>query len=396
MSESSSPSASSWRLCWIPAPHLQLTHAALVTPGGVAAERAAGIPSGTSHLLEHLLYRQNSLEGDPFDHLGGKFGLLTERERMTAYLAFQPSDSAGTLHRLRRWWDELNLDQTILAEECEVVADEIRNAGGSALHLVRSRVIGDLTFGTHLHGDFIGSKSTLISLNAEELRVAHQKIRALGAAIVALGPIDPWKDLKTDEFTCEPWRVAVEAIPQQKRVRLRGGFGSGCLIVSACLMPGLTSPDVLASYSAFAALAYGRKHPSQIGFHRKLRLRTLDVSLQMFAGTGLLSAYALCDVAQVTEVCDLIEDLLTNPVRGSTADRIARSTRHHLASIIDNPHDHVVSSATNLLHGVPLPGTLLELVKSSSPEDLARSAASSVRSGPVTYILERGSSKSPI
>lgn len=380
--------AAGWRKCWIPAPTQQLVHIALAAPGGAAAERAAGAPAGSSHVLEHLLYRQNSAEGHPLDQLGGKFGCVTERERMIAYLAFSPNDGAQAVRRVCRWWDEMAFDELILQEERNVVRAEIRGAGRNALRLIRMRAISDLAPESHLQGDFVGDDSTLASLPLETLRKMHRRVRALGAAIVALGPTNPWEDHSLNTVQAVPWRPQLECIPQRRRIFLRGGSRTDSLVFVACLTPGLLSLNVLASYAAYALLAYGRVHPAQVSFHGKLRLRTLDVGLQMFAGAGLLSALALCDASRTQEVSRLLEDLLTEPMLGSAPDRVARCVRYHLAAMVDNPHDHTVAAAINLLHGAPPPTSLLSDAMEASPDELVRALGSFVHSGPVTYVLD--------
>jgi hypothetical protein len=341
-----------WRVRWIPAPHLRHTYIALAAPGGAAAELLAGAPAGMSHLLEHLLYRQNEASGSPLDQLGGKFGLRTEREVMIAFLAFAPQEAATACELIHRWWDSLVVTPEMMSSEVEVVADEIRHTRQRGRSAVREILFRQLVSHGHLVREFVGDPTILRNLGTDDVMRFYRVIRSLGASLVAVGPERPWRE---DAWTADgpAWRpVTVPLSRRAGQIVIPTAGSDGTIVTAGCLMCGASSALGLGSLAAHSALEYGRLHPGQRRFHTELGLRFLEIESVLMCDVAVLSATASCPASRTKEVAEILETLIRNPADGSSAERLARSTRYKLGRQIENPETWAVDSATRLLFGL--------------------------------------------
>lgn len=334
---------------WIHAPALQRTHLVLAFPGGAAAEHHADVPAGTSHLFEHVLYRHNELDAHPFDELGGKFGLLTDRAATTAYLAFAPEHAAGAAARIAGWWHAPRWAPEVIDQEREVVADEIRDASRSASHTLRRLLLQELAPSTWLARDHVGRSVDMHHLGVPELKRLVSASAGAGAVLVALGPRRPWDD--DLEVPAPAWPPPIAPASPRARIEVRGLPPGEAVIVGGRLLDVGEDADLLAAIAAYAALEYGRIHPAQVAYHTRLRLRFLYPSLDLFGGHALLTTLARCPSAMAEDVGDLIGSMLAEPTAGSSPGRLRRVAEHHLAAALDIPQTRATFAARMALFG---------------------------------------------
>lgn len=366
------PLHTNWSLRWIEDHRVRHTHLALAIPGGAAAEQRWSARAGISHLLEHVLYRQNDADGSPMDGFGGKFGLRTTRDLTTAYVAVPHAAAPEAASLLRRWWDGLRVEPGMLEEEIAVVGDEVRGHSSSGGFLLRAHVLRQLAAATHLDRDFSGRPGELQCVTAEELLAYYRAVHANPAVLVAVGPECPWHDPAAGAAA---WRPEVAFARGVQRILLQSRSAGRAAILGLAAVPGLASPDVLQGPAGFAALEYGQLHPAQRAFHRRLRLRYMNPTLELSATFGLLGIIAYCPQSDVDEVLAIVEHLLRAPAEGSTPARLKRAATFHLTRLLEDPRELAIGTAQHVAYGCDLPATLARRASETDEGEYARLAA---------------------
>jgi Insulinase (Peptidase family M16) len=370
---------------WIAAPQLQRTYLALVAPGGSAVEHHVGAPPGTSHLLEHLFYRQNELDGHPLDQLGGSVGLLTTAETQHIIAAVDPEDGPRVAQWFARWYSEPRFPADIVASEREVVIDEVAQANRSPTRVLWNLLMAALAPASHLARDFGGQAEELRALPLARLAELQQRIARAGGAQVALGPRSPWQ---TEAVKAPVWQPARSEPPRnpQRMVRRVRGIGH-CVIGSAQMLAGPASREFAGSYARYASLAFGRLHPSQRRFHLELNLRYLQLELRVHRDAVVLAAFARCPPALADTVAELTEALVASPGDAGTPARLHRCAVHGLLTLRDDPERRVLDEATRALYGIEsLESEILRLCATSADE-LADTAVRAARGATATVML---------
>ena len=373
----------------MPAANLSLTYLVLAIPGGSAVEKQLDAPAGTAHLLEHLLYAQNSLHRSPMDQYGGKFGLLTDRETITALLVFSPADASLAWQHIKHWWDNPVISADLLAREKDIVMDEINRAVGGPIQKTRARSLAELSPHSHFSRDFSGLDQRLMAIDVETMYEWHRKIRLLGASVAAVGPVCPWEE-NTECQSNRLWRPESPRVPvkDNRRIRLAAAGLNQTLVYGLSMHAGLASDNVLGSFAAYGALAYGRIHPVQKRFHEQMRLRFLDAGLESLPSANLFSVSALVSESQGEEVANLVSTLLHNPEKASTPERLHKVLLYELAKSLDCPKTHARQLAISALCGHPSPLDLYNKAKSATHSQLNGWVQSATRSSSVTCTLK--------
>lgn len=358
-----------WSRKWLTETHLRRTYLAMAAPGGAAVEMILGAPAGISHLLEHLLYRQNDLSGNPLDRWGGKFGLKTGRDTMLAFLSFHSQDMQVAAQLIEQWWDNLQVTPELLAQEVSVVVDEIeqvRKCSSADSHL-RQELLNILLPKTYLEQDFAGEPDILFKLTPEDVLEYHKQIRSLGAAVVAVGPEPLWNETT---ISTEPvnWKLPINLENKPGKRIEKYAIGLRHTVVTAArLVEGLSSSSALGSYAAYASLKFGRLHHAQRRFHVEMGLRYLNFDLHMYADIGILFATARCPTNRMLEVADLLEELLKTVGQDSDGDRLYKVLLHHLGWMRDIPYLQTTEEAIRTLYKLESLNVVLEKTKGLSP-----------------------------
>lgn len=380
-----------WSRKWLAETHLQRTYLAMAAPGGAAVEMILGAPAGISHLLEHLLYRQNDLSGNPLDRWGGKFGLKTGRDTMLAFLSFHSQDMQVAAQLIEQWWDNLQVTPELLAQEVSVVVDEIEQVRkcSSVEHHLRQELLNILLPGTYLEQDFAGEPDTLLKLTPQDVLEYHKKIRSLGTAVVAIGPEPLWSETTISTKPVN-WRppIVLKGKPG-KRFEKRAIGLRHTVVTAARLVEGLSSSFALGSYAAYASLKFGRLHPAQRRFHVDMKLRYLNFDLHMYADIGILFATARCPINQRFEIADLLEELLNTVGQNSEGERLYRVLLHHLGWMKDIPYLQTTEEAIRTLYKLESLNVILEKTKELSPHIMHEFIEKSMLEPVVTGIYTR-------
>lgn len=303
-------------------------------PGGAAAEHSFCLPPGTTHLFEHLFYRQNELNGRTLDSLGGKFGLVTDRSLSSAYISFGNEHASVASDLLIGWWNSPNLDPQILVQEKNVIRDEIKDASLSAYYALRRELSQRLAPDTWLAKDYVGTPSGIDMLTANDIRKLQSHLSRSAAVMVAVGSKSPWKVYNST--ISEAWPPPLVAKPSSQ-------LDVGCiptaghaLVLGGRILSALDSKQLLSAIAAFSALEFGRIHPMQHVFHSSLQLRFLSASLELIGNQALLTVFARCPDSHASEVGGLVKLMLEDPYQGSSKARLVNVTQHYLGSTMDD------------------------------------------------------------
>jgi hypothetical protein len=371
---------------WIAAPELQRTYLALLRPGGAAVEHQTAACAGTSHLLEHLFYRQNELDGHPLDHLGASMELLTTAETQHVLAAVAPEDAPRFAACFERWASAPRFPPAIVDSEIEVVIDEVEQAGRSPARTLWHQLMIRLAPASHLAGDFGGDAASLRALSGAQIADAQQRITSIGGALVALGPTSPWPaaaPLAHPAWT--PPRVPIGGARQYEEIPI---WGVGHSIVGcARLFAGLSSEDVIGAYARYASLAFGRVHEAQRRFHCELNLRYLQVELRVYRDAAVLAAFARCPTALAETVAALVEQLLCVPGEASAPERLRRCVLHYLLATRDDPERRALDEAARALYGVEPLDAVIARARAMSPAQLAAVTERAARSAATTVVF---------
>ena len=371
---------------WIELPGLASTYSVLIVPGGSAAEQKVGAPAGLSHLVEHILYRQNELAGHPLDQLGGRVGLLTRAESMYAELTFRPEAAREACDLVSSWWNDLKPRRSIVEEEVAVVIDEVSQANRQPFRRYWQFLVEALFDTGPLRGHLGGEADVLLGVSPSQLRDYQHAIRDLGTFCLAIGPADPWVGEKQEDAA--PWIPPASTPTRESKQIVRDVRGLGhCIVGCGRVVPGIRSSRVLGAYAAFAAIEFGRVHPVQHEFHVNMRFRHLNPVLCTFADAGVFAVTARCHVSQADRVTALLEQLMEEPTAGSSPERIYRCALHHVGELYDNVCRRAEEDATRLLHGAPELRVVLDELRCAVPEEVFGTARSCFLGPPISVLL---------
>lgn len=330
-------------------PWLRQTYISVALPGGSAADRVAGVPSGTSHVVEHVLGRQTLWRGGLIDRIGGHFKIITTPEAIMVTLTVAPGiDPHPTLEMIESWWQNLPVSGEQLEAELNVIADEVRGASRQAKRLLFGQVMRELAPGSHLCEGTGGDLASLRSVDLAAVRRYHDVFGGFAGAICCAGA----KLDRPDARVPTPWAPPEVAAPsplakvgRPPTVHNKARY----VLLGARRFPGVRQ-GVLPALFVFAALRFAKLHPTQHAFLRR-GIKVLRFELAAYANQSFVTATATVPGSEVKSALPLIFACLDEPFQPGDSERVRRAALHQLAAVLDDPPRRVRAGAQRMLLG---------------------------------------------
>ncbi|BCL14730.1 peptidase M16 family protein [Micromonospora sagamiensis] len=317
------------------------TYLCLATVGGPALERLVGAPTGTGHLLEHLLFRR--VESEPADSplRGARLGMFTSRETMQVDVVCAPEAAAGIVALLERWWLDFQITAALVREEFPVIREELAERRFELMPQLWPLVFDRYSPGSWAANPISGPVDDLLDISVEELRDWQGAAVGLGAHLSAVGPHNPWAgdsrytepaptdgvrlpDLPWTSYDASP---APRSTPEAERV----------IVCAAREVPGRRSPHVAAGYCFNGALDRGLNVEIQQELKRRHAVRSIEYRQEFLAERGVVVAVTECRGDVAAEILPLLEqsfDVLRLETDGVP---LATAGAGYLGACLDEP-----------------------------------------------------------
>lgn len=352
---------------WLERP-LANTYVCLATVGGPALEELLGAPTGTSHLLEHLLFRR--VESEPPDSplRGARLGMFTSRETMQVDVVCAPEAAPGIVDLLERWWLEFRLTARLVAEELPVIEDELAERRFELMPRLWPLVFDRFAPGSWAARPLSGPVADLAGLGVDQLLDWQRGAADLGAHLTAVGPRDPWRgsarytEPKPGEAVTLP-ALAWTSFTSSAAPRAVAG-AERVMVCCAREVPGRRSPHVAAGYCLNGALDRGLNVEIQRELKRRHAIRSIEYRQEFLADRAVVVAVTECRGEAAPDVCRLLERSFDVLRHDTDAASLAAAGAGYLGAYLDDPKTLAQHDArAGLLAvdaGVDTPGTLRE------------------------------------
>jgi hypothetical protein len=336
---------------------LRRSYIAAAVPGGAAADQFAGVPAGTSHVVEHLLARQSDWRGGVMDRAGCEFRVETNAELTWILLVAAPERADALLDVVLSWLGDVRFDAEQLASELRVVADEVRGVRRQIRRTLWNRLMADLAPDSFLSADVGGEPDVLLTLPASAVATYMHDVAPFTPAVT---------HIRDGRVTVAPpalvWRPA-SGVPRRLEhpVSPRTGRDRTYVVMGARRYPGVAE-DPVPALLQYAALRYSKLHPAQRSLI-ELGVKLFRFDLVSYGTSNYLTALARVRGADTARTIDAVWAALEQPFAAGEEDRARRAAIHHLAATLDNPRHSAVEGACRALVGAePLEATYERLV----------------------------------
>ncbi|MDG4814172.1 hypothetical protein O7628_01445 [Micromonospora sp. WMMD956] len=378
---------------WLERP-LANTYLCLATVGGPALEQLVGAPTGTSHLLEHLLFRR--VESEPPDSplRGARLGMFTSRETMQVDVVCAPEAAPGIVALLERWWLDFQVTARLVAEELPVIREELAERRFELMPRLWPLVFDRYAPGSWAARPLSGPVEDLAGLGVDQLRDWQRAAVGLGAHLSAVGPRDPWRgsgrytepkpgdavplpELPWTPFTASP---VPRDVPEAERV----------VVCCAREVPGRRSPHAAAGHCLNGALDRGLTVEIQRELKRRHAIRSVEYRQEFLADRAVVVAVTECRGEVAAEVCRLLErsfDVLRHEVDPAS---LATAGAGYLGAYLDEPKTLAQHDARAGLLAVDAGVDTPETLRDSTPEAIRALVRDHVApAGPAVLVRRR-------
>jgi hypothetical protein len=320
--------------------------------GGAEIEDAAQVPTGTSHLYEHLLFRQNDVDGGPLSQIGAKWGLSTDSATTTGFISLSPNDYPTASQHLRQWIFEPRWPKCLIDQEKAIIEEEVVGSSRSMMvelrQMVLSQICPGLPFSRGIHGTALDRRI----ISVQDLARYHAHVIRRPICLFSL-KFDAWPEaqvLSTSSSGTLRWQ---DLKPLDKVSCLPAALGDRAVYYGMRAFPGLQDDGGGVALAAYGALEYGALHPASRQLVENFHLRHLEISLTCFGSISLLTVKAASRIENKKLIHAAITDMLRDPAAGSTAERVRATLTHELCARADTPSDYVVDRARRHFFAAP-------------------------------------------
>jgi zinc protease len=219
---------------------------------GVGGRYEPDSHAGISHLLEHLIFKENE-KSKPVTAIrstGGSINALTDMEQTTYYFTVRPEHFPRSMRALSAMVMEPGFTGEDLEQEREVVLEELAMGKNDPRALAISSLVKKVFPGSPLTNLIIGTKRSIKRIRLEDLRAYHRAYYVPdNMIVVAAGRIDAVEALGLiHELFGQQERSPVPAVsfstPEigvhsvSKKIPIRQSF-----FITALLTPGMESAE---------------------------------------------------------------------------------------------------------------------------------------------------------
>jgi hypothetical protein len=356
-------------------------YVAVAVPGGTAAERPAGVASGTSRAFERALFEANAAAGYPLGRLGGKFGMASDAETVRVEMAFAPDVIEEALGRVVGWIRCGTLGDLLSA--IERGHEEVWAARATPKAQLWRALLSQLL-------ETSGDRPTGPSTPCPTVEDLSRYVEFLSRMRVGVGAVACRRQLESaSPAQCDhrpPWAPAAVAIARRPReVTDLPSVARAPLVLVGRVVAGRSSPAAWGSYAVHQSLTLGWAVPPD-ELLELLGHRRPEFTLRMYRDFGVLAAFAAPATSDaVLKVAAAMLQLVAEaPV--SDPERLRRCALHHLQATLDHPRERTAEEALRLLYGTAPLEAVESRVRGLGPDEVEAEVMTAMIGNPVAVV----------